>query len=202
MEIVWIGIAYLWIGIAYLIGSIPFGLVLAKTFCRIDPRTAGSGNIGSTNVARLCGKGWGAATLACDILKGTLAVAVALQLGDNPLLHSLTALAAILGHLRSCFLGFKGGKAVATSIGVLIPLTFVPLLLASLLCVLVIWRSGFVSLGSLTLVTALPLLLLADLRFDLLPLALLVMIIVYWSHRENIRRLAWGEEKSWIKKNA
>ncbi|MDR2727226.1 MAG: glycerol-3-phosphate 1-O-acyltransferase PlsY, partial [Deltaproteobacteria bacterium] len=156
--------ATIWIGIAYLIGSIPFGLVLAKTFCRIDPRTEGSGNIGSTNVARLCGKGWGVATLACDILKGTLAVAMALYLSDSSSLHSLTALAAILGHLHSCFLGFKGGKAVATSIGVLIPLAFVPLLLASLLCVVVIWRSGFVSLGSLTLVTALPLLLMPALR--------------------------------------
>jgi glycerol-3-phosphate acyltransferase PlsY len=192
--------AIIWIGVAYLIGSIPFGLVLAKTFCRIDPRAEGSGNIGSTNIARLCGKGWGAATLACDIMKGTLPVLAALHLGDNSLVHSLTALAAILGHLHSCFLGFKGGKAVATSIGVLLPLAFVPLLCASLLCILVIWRSGFVSLGSLTLVSALPLLLMAALRFDLLPLALVVMIIVYWSHRENIRRLAWGEEKSWLKK--
>ena len=194
--------AIIWIGIAYLIGSIPFGLVLAKTFCHVDPRTEGSGNIGSTNVARLCGKGWGVATLACDILKGTLSVVVALHFSDSSLLHSLTALAAILGHLHSCFLGFKGGKAVATSIGVLLPLALVPLLLASLLCILVIWRSGFVSLGSLTLVTALPLLLVLMPRFDLLPLALMVMIVVYWSHRENIRRLAWDEEKSWIKKPA
>jgi len=194
--------AVLWIIVAYFIGSIPFGLVFAKILCGIDPREAGSGNIGSTNVARLCGKKWGIATLACDILKGCIPVAVALYLSDNPLLHSLTALSAIAGHLYSCFLGFKGGKAVATSIGVLIPLAFMPLLVACILCVLVIWRSGYVSLGSLTLVTSLPLLLLVAVRIELIPLALVVMTIVYWSHRENIKRLAWGEEKSWLKKTA
>lgn len=192
--------AIIWIGIAYVIGSIPFGLVIARVFCGVDPRAEGSGNIGSTNVARLCGKGWGVATLACDILKGTLSVLVAVQLSDSALLHSLTALAAIGGHLYSCFLHFKGGKAVATSIGVLIPLAFVPMLLSAACCVLVIWRSGFVSLGSLTFVTVMPVFLLLCLRADLLPLAVCIMLIVYWSHRENIRRLALGEEKSWLKK--
>ena len=69
----------LWICLTYCIGSVPFGLVFAKTFCRIDPRTAGSGNVGATNVARLCGKAWGAATLACDLLKGTIPVFIAMQ---------------------------------------------------------------------------------------------------------------------------
>ncbi len=189
-----------WIVAAYVLGSIPFGLIIAKTVCRIDPREAGSGNIGSTNVARLCGKKWGVATLVCDILKGVLAVTVALHLGESALLQTLTALAAIAGHLYSCFLGFKGGKAVATSIGVLIPLAFFPLLAACMLCLLVIWRSGYVSLGSLTLVTVLPLFVLVAGRPELIPLTLVVMTIVYWSHRENIRRLAWGEEKTWLKK--
>lgn len=87
----------LWIVITYVIGSIPFGLLFSRTFCGIDPRTAGSGNVGSTNVARLCGKKWGAATLVCDVLKGTLPVFVAMQLSDSALLHTLTALAAISG---------------------------------------------------------------------------------------------------------
>ena len=78
--------------------------------------------MGATNVARLCGKAWGAATLACDLLKGTIPVFIAMQYSTSELVWTLTALAAILGHLYSCFLGFKGGKAVATSIGVLIPL--------------------------------------------------------------------------------
>lgn len=191
----------LWIGITYVIGSVPFGLVFAKTFCGIDPRTAGSGNIGTTNVARLCGKKWGAATLAGDVLKGTLPVFVAMQLSQSDCLWTLTALAAILGHLFSCFLSFKGGKAVATSIGVFIPLAFWQLLIAGIICLLLIWRSGFVSLGSLALVTAVPLLLLLSGRWALLPLALIVLALVFWSHRENIRRLARGEEKTWIKKS-
>lgn len=191
----------LWIGLTYCIGSIPFGLVFAKTFCGVDPRTAGSGNVGATNVARLCGKTWGAATLVCDLLKGALPVFVATQLSDSGLIWTLTALAAILGHLYSCFLGFKGGKAVATSIGVLIPLAFWQLLIAVAICLFLIWRSGFVSLGSLSLVTAMPILLFLSGKFSILPLSLIILALVFWSHRENIRRLAKGEEKTWIKKN-
>ena len=191
--------AILWIAAAYVLGSVPFGIVFAG-LCGVDPRQAGSGNVGATNVARLCGTGWGVATLACDLLKGTLSVYVATRLSDSAALWTLTALAAICGHLFSCFLHFKGGKAVSTSIGVLIPLAFWQLLAACALCVLVIWRSGFVSLGSLTLVTALPLLLLLSGAWSVLPLALIIMVLVYWSHRANIRRLAKGEEKSWMKK--
>ena len=190
----------LWICLTYCIGSVPFGLVFAKTFCRIDPRTAGSGNVGATNVARLCGKAWGAATLACDLLKGTIPVFIAMQYSTSELVWTLTALAAILGHLYSCFLGFKGGKAVATSIGVLIPLAFWQLLIAVCICLFLIWRSGFVSLGSLALVTAMPILLALSGKFGLLPLSLIILALVFWSHRENIRRLAKGEEKTWIKK--
>ena len=190
----------LWIAITYCIGSVPFGLVFAKTFCHIDPRTAGSGNVGATNVSRLCGTGWGVATLACDLLKGALPVAIIMHYSGSELAWTLTALAAILGHLYSCFLGFKGGKAVATSIGVLIPLAFWQLLAAVVLCLLLIWRSGFVSLGSLALVTAMPILLALSGKFSLLPLSLIILGLVYWSHRENIRRLARGEEKTWIRK--
>ena len=188
----------LWICLTYCIGSVPFGLLFAKTFCRIDPRTAG--NVGATNVARLCGKAWGAATLACDLLKGTIPVFIAMQYSTSELVWTLTALAAILGHLYSCFLGFKGGKAVATSIGVLIPLAFWQLLIAVCICLFLIWRSGFVSLGSLALVTAMPILLALSGKFGLLPLSLIILALVFWSHRENIRRLAKGEEKTWIKK--
>ena len=189
----------LWICLTYVIGSIPFGLVFGKTFCNIDPRTAGSGNVGATNVARLCGKPWGAATLLCDLLKGAIPVFVIMQFSSSELAYTLTALAAILGHLYSCFLGFKGGKAVATSIGVLIPLAFWQLLVAVAICLFLIWRSGFVSLGSLSLVAAMPLLLILTGKFSVLPLSLIILALVFWSHRENIRRLARGEEKTWIK---
>lgn len=197
-------VSVFWIFVAYGFGSIPFGLVFAKVFCHIDPRTAGSGNVGATNVARLCGKVWGVATLLCDALKGALPVFVSMQLAvDSPLgwatTVTLTALACILGHRHSFFLGFKGGKAVATSVGIFLVLAFWQLVVSGIICLFLIWRSGFVSLGSLSLVTAMPLLLLISGHFNLLPLALIIMVLVYWTHQENLHRLARGEEKSWLK---
>lgn len=190
----------LWIIATYFIGSVPFGLVFSKVFCGVDPRKEGSGNVGATNVTRLCGKKWGAATLLCDVLKGAVPVLVAMQLSQSELVYTCTALAAIFGHLFSCFLSFRGGKAVATSIGVFIPLAFWQMLLAGLICLFFIWRSGFVSLGSLTLVTVMPFLLAFSGRWGLIPLSLLILILVFWSHRENIHRLARGEEKNWQRK--
>ena len=151
-------------------------------------------------MARLCGFPWGVATLACDILKGTLPVWAALHINHSAVFVTLVALAAVLGHLFSCFMGFRGGKAVATSIGVFIPLAFWPLLTACLICVLVIWRSGFVSLGSLTLVVVLPVLLLLTGCWQYLILSLAITVLVIWKHKENIRRLICGTEKPWLKK--
>ncbi len=193
-------LAWLWLIPAYILGSIPFGLIIAAKFCGLDPRTGGSGNTGATNVARLCGPKWGVAVLVCDALKGLAAVAMAMHLAPaSAALHSFTALAAILGHRYSLFMRFTGGKAVATTVGVFIPLAFWQLAAAGAVCILVIWRSGFVSLGSLTLVTLLPVLLLVSGAWGPLPLAILVMILVYYAHRDNIRRLLRGEEKPWLK---
>ena len=189
----------LWIAMAYVLGSVPWGLVIAKTFCGVDPRTGGSHSTGATNVSRLCGFGWGVATLLCDVLKGALPVWGALAISPSPLFVSLTGLACVLGHVFSCFMAFKGGKAVATSIGVLLPLAFVPLLFSCAACVLVIWRSGFVSLGSLTLVTVLPFALLAATKYAWVPLSLCIWALVVWKHKENIARLRAGTEKSWLK---
>lgn len=189
----------LWIAAAYVLGSVPWGLVIARTFCRVDPRAAGSCSTGATNVSRLCGFGWGVATLLCDVLKGALPVWIAQHINPAPLFVSAVGLACVLGHVFSCFMKFRGGKAVATSIGVFLPLAFWQLLIASALCLLVIWRSGYVSLGSLTLVTALPLLLLCSGVWSWLPLSLCVWVLVLWKHRENIRRLRAGTEKPWLK---
>ncbi len=190
----------LWLIAAYVLGSIPFGLIIATRFCGIDPREGGSNNTGATNVVRLCGARWGVLVLVCDALKGLAAVAIAIALApDSDLLHSLAALAAIVGHRYSVFMHFKGGKAVATTVGVFIPLAFWQLAVAGAVCILVIWRSGFVSLGSLTLVTLLPALLLVSGKWGPLPLAVLVALLVFYAHRENIRRLMRGEEKPWLK---
>ena len=189
----------LWIALAYVLGSVPWGLVIAKTFCRIDPRESGSRSTGATNVARLCGFGWGVATLACDVCKGALPVLFAFRINPSPVFVSIVGLACVLGHVFSCFMEFKGGKAVATSIGVFMPLAFWQLLAASALCCLVIWRSGFVSLGSLTLVVALAVALAVTGQWAWLPLALCVLAVVVWKHKENIARLRAGTEKSWLK---
>lgn len=192
----------LWIVMAYVIGSIPFGLVIAKTFCHIDPRESGSRNSGATNVSRLCGFGWGVLTLACDVAKGALPVWGALCLDPQPVFVSLTAFACVIGHVFSCFMKFKGGKAVATTIGVFIPLAFWSLLGSCALCMLVIWRTGFVSLGSLSLVISLPVILAIVGKWQWLPLSVCLCILVIWKHRENIARLRAGTEKPWLKNKA
>lgn len=185
--------------VAYVLGSCPWGLLIARVFCGIDPRAGGSHNTGATNVARLCGFGWGVAVLACDICKGLVPVLLALWDGGCFIQVSVVALAAVLGHVFSCFMGFRGGKAVATSIGVFIPLAFFPTLIASCICLLVIWRSGFVSLGSLTLLASLPIVLAIFGSWEWIPLALCLLLVVAWRHKENIARLRAGTEKSWLK---
>ncbi|CAK7017038.1 MAG: Glycerol-3-phosphate acyltransferase [Desulfovibrio sp.] len=194
-------LGWLWLIPAYILGSIPFGLIIATKCCGVDPRQGGSGNTGATNVARLCGAKWGVTVLVCDALKGLAAVAVAMHITpESSLLHCLAAMAAILGHRYSVFMGFKGGKAVATTVGVFIPLAFTQMVIAGAICILVIWRSGFVSLGSLTLVTLLPILMALFGNWGPFPFAVLVAVIVYYAHRENIGRLLRGEEKPWLAK--
>lgn len=192
---------YLWLVCSYLIGSIPFGLLIARVTCGIDPRKGGSGNVGATNVARLCGFKWGVITLVLDAAKGALSVAVMAHiLKEPPLLIGIAGLCAILGHLYSIFLRFHGGKAVATTVGIFLTIAPLELIISGIICIFVIWISGFVSLGSLTLVVMLPVTLyfMGDTQY-VIP-ALVITCLVFFSHRANIRRLLKGEEKSWQKK--
>jgi glycerol-3-phosphate acyltransferase PlsY len=185
--------------LAYLLGSVPFGLLVARVAGGIDPRLEGSRNTGATNVSRLIGLRWGLLVLGLDIAKGWLPVYLAQASLSSHFSLGLIALAAIAGHTNSIFLHGKGGKAVATTVGVFLALTPILLLIALAACVAVILLSGYVSLGSLTLVTALPVLLLVSGKFWLFFFSLAVMCLVYWKHRENIARLARGEEKTWRK---
>ncbi|WP_022662478.1 glycerol-3-phosphate 1-O-acyltransferase PlsY [Paucidesulfovibrio longus] len=189
-----------WPLFSYLLGAVPFGLLLAKFLRGVDIRTEGSRNTGATNVARTCGLPLGLTALALDIAKGLVPVLLAARMSDNWLFLSLSALAPILGHVYSPFLGFKGGKAVATTIGAFLGLAFLPTLISVLLCVAAIFASGYVSLGSLVFGAALPaaMLLSGNGRFALVALA--VTLLLYWRHRENIARLMRGEENSWRKK--
>src|SRR5271165_6942050 len=144
---------------AYLLGSIPFGLLLGKLFGAADIRKAGSGNIGATNVARVAGPLAGVLTLLLDAAKGALAVLLAARLtNDSALWMMIAGLCALVGHCFPIWLGFRGGKGVATAAGVflvLCPLAFVG---AAILFFLVVLYWRFVSLGSMSAAAAMPLL--------------------------------------------
>lgn len=192
----------LWVIFSFFCGAIPFAVVIAKTCKGIDPRKEGSKNPGTTNVARLCGLPYGIATLICDILKGTLPVYFSMVLfpaTNYAWLPSACAFASFIGHIKSPFLGFHGGKGVATGIGVLIPLAFMPLLTSVIFCVIVIAFTGFVSAGALTLYITLPFCYYFYDTSHWIPLSLVMLAIVIWTHKANIKRLIKGEEKSWRK---
>ena len=143
--------------ISYLIGSIPFGVVLARAQ-RVDIRKQGSGNIGATNVARVMGKKAGLLTLLGDVLKGLLVVFGASLLYEKPLVIALAGLMVFLGHLYSVFLKFKGGKGVATSLGLFLYIMPWATLGAVGVFSLCLWISGTVSVGSIMAAVSLPLL--------------------------------------------
>ncbi len=192
----------LWLIIAYILGSIPFGLIIAKSICNIDPRLDGSKNTGATNIARLCGTKYGIITLVLDVSKGLIPVLMASAWIESHLALSLVTLAAILGHIFSCFMRFKGGKAVATTIGAFLALSFWGTVFSAAMCLGVVALSGHVSMGSLTLALALPVFMLLTGNFAYVPVALIVMVILFWRHRDNIYRLARGEENPWVKPKA
>lgn len=189
----------LWILLAYVAGSIPFGVIIGRIFCGVDPRSSGSKSSGATNVSRSCGFKYGVLTLACDLAKGALPVWGAFWINHDVEFVSITGLACVVGHVFSCFMKLKGGKAVATSIGVFIPLAFWSILGSCALCMLVIWRTGFVSAGSLSLMASLPIFLMIADKWQWLPLSVCLLIIVFVKHHENIARLRAGTEKAWLK---
>ncbi|MFP4048568.1 MAG: glycerol-3-phosphate 1-O-acyltransferase PlsY [Desulfovermiculus sp.] len=188
-----------WLLVVYLIGSIPFGLIVSRLANGIDPRLIGSKSIGATNVARTCGTGYGILTFVLDAAKGLIPMLVAMGINNSASFLTLTGLAVVLGHLYSAFLGGKGGKGVAITIGIFLALTPTPLFWAVVVCIVLIWITGFVSIGSLSMVTVLPLFILFAGSFSYLILSLIVMGLVYSKHRDNILRLAKGQEHPWQK---
>lgn len=182
--------------IAFLIGSIPTAYWYARYFHKLDIRQHGSGNIGATNSLRVLGKKAGAIVLIIDLLKGLIPVLIAKNLGFTPESTLTVGLFAIMGHLFSPFVGFKGGKGIATAFGVIIG--FSPL--AALLCVavfgLVFYFTRYVSLGSILGVFVFLIVTLVqfqdNLTVQLLAAGLTVLLV--FSHRENIKRLLNGTE--------
>jgi glycerol-3-phosphate acyltransferase PlsY len=180
---------------AYLLGSIPTGLLLARAF-GVDIRTAGSGNIGATNVYRTLGKRVGIMTLVGDCLKGMLPVLAAHHLfGFSVEWLALTGLAAFLGHVYTIFLRFKGGKGVATALGVFLALSPLSVLAALAVFVLVLWKWRYVSLASITAAASIPVIIaLLDQRPVIILMSIAIAVIVIAKHRDNISRLRAGIE--------
>jgi glycerol-3-phosphate acyltransferase PlsY len=190
--------------LGYLLGSIPFGLILVKLLRGEDVRLSGSGNIGATNVARSGGAKLGVATLVLDALKGTLAVLIALEAGrqfgdiDRGLLAAVTALAAILGHVFPVWLGFRGGKGVATAVGAFAALAPRAVLVVLAVFLIVVAISRYISLGSIAAAVFFPVCAALLSRGQTPNAVLLIMsaasLLVVVKHRANIRRLLSGTE--------
>jgi len=176
----------------YLLGSIPFGLLLTRATGGPDLREIGSGNIGATNVLRTGKKGLAAATLLCDALKGTLAVLVAARYAPEAALAA--GLGAFLGHLFPVWLKFKGGKGVATYIGVLIGLHWPAAVLFCLIWLAVAAASRYSSLAALVASALTPLSLWLLNLPNMAVLFVLLTILLWVMHRANIARLLSGSE--------
>lgn len=221
--------------LAFFLGSIPFGLFIAKAK-GIDIRKHGSGNIGATNVFRIVGKKYGLSCLFLDLLKGFVPVVIAVNLvriaGHNPVIHlaffdSLTlllpaneqlkvqfvhvisALAAVLGHNYSPWIGFKGGKGIATSAGVLIGLMPMAVLILIPIFAVTLFLTRYVAVASMVSAIALPILTHIGARTHgkwddgtwnkpLFILSLVIGIMAIWKHRTNIRRLRDGTESRFV----
>jgi len=180
---------------AYLVGSIPTGLLLAKGLGGVDIRETGSGNIGATNVYRTLGRKVGLLTLVGDCLKGLVPVLIAGLIGMSALWVSLIGLSAFLGHVYTVFLGFKGGKGVATALGVFLAVSPLSVLSALAVFSLVLYKWRYVSLASITAAAAMPsLLALIDGRPEIVGMSLLIAAMVIVKHMENIKRLKSGTE--------
>jgi len=194
--------------ISYLLGSIPFGYLLVRVFRGEDIRQTGSGNIGATNVARSGAKGLGIATLVLDAVKGALAVGIASYIASYQAvsnaypklipnqLMATAALAAVLGHVFPVWLKFKGGKGVATALGVFCVLFPKAILVALAIFILVVLVTRYVSLGSILGAIAFPVAAIFLQNTDWLSLLLAsgVSLIIVLKHHQNIRRLLAGTE--------
>jgi glycerol-3-phosphate acyltransferase PlsY len=196
--------------VAYLLGSIPFGYILVRLFRKQDIRQTGSGNIGATNVARSGAKGLGIVTLIMDAAKGYAAVKIGMALYPaiadyvrydqkySYVLAAIAALFAILGHMYPVWLKFKGGKGVATGVGVFLALAPKAVGLVLVLFLVIVWFSRYVSLGSIIATAAFPLLAWLLYRNSTPSIVFIIAavgaLLIISKHHQNIRRLIAGTE--------
>lgn len=193
--------------IAYLIGSINFSIIISKKFAGFDVREKGSGNAGTTNMLRSVGKKAAALTLICDILKGVIAILIAIIAGaiikdlDKALLVQLAGIAVVIGHTFPIFFQFKGGKGVATSLGVLLMVNWQIGLICLVFAVALIALTRMVSLGSVGAAILYPVLVMFIHTNYTVPqgsgyliFSIVLALLVAFNHRANIKRLLEGKE--------
>ncbi|NIO16353.1 MAG: glycerol-3-phosphate 1-O-acyltransferase PlsY [Deltaproteobacteria bacterium] len=189
---------------SYLLGAIPFGLIVAYIFGGgVDPREVGSGNIGATNVARAAGKIGGALTLILDAAKGFVPLYLARRAFPENYyaIVSLCAVAAFLGHVFPVYLRFKGGKGVAIAGGIIIFLSPIAALLLFTIFLFALFFTGYVSVGSLLCALSFPVLMAFLGPTPLyIAIALFMAVMIFFTHRENIRRLVEGRENKFLGK--
>ena len=201
--------------IAYLIGSISFSVIISKKMAGFDVREKGSGNAGSTNVLRTVGKKAAAITLICDVLKGVIAILIAMIIGnifknvDKELIVQIAGIAVVLGHTFPIFFGFKGGKGVATSLGVLLMSNWQIGLICLVFALVIMAFSRMVSMGSVGAAILFPVLTLfintnfivqaSGMKYFIFSVILAAMVI--FNHRANIKRIANGTENKLSFKN-
>lgn len=194
-----ISLTLLMIAVAYLFGSLSSAVVISRLFGLPDPRTAGSKNPGATNVYRLGGRVPALLVLVMDILKGTIPVYGSYFLGIEPITLGLIAIFACLGHIFPLYFGFQGGKAVATAFGAMLPIGLDLAGLLILSWVIVVFLSGYSSLGALIAVSLAPLFTFLIKPLYTVPVAMLSLLIIV-RHKDNITRLLAGNEsKVWDK---
>ncbi|HEX5634262.1 MAG TPA: glycerol-3-phosphate 1-O-acyltransferase PlsY [Gemmatimonadales bacterium] len=186
-----------WFALAYLVGAFPSSYVAAKAFRGIDLREHGSRNLGATNLYRVLGWKFAVPVAVVDILKGTLPVLLfAPRVSDSTLVALLMGVAAVVGHVFSVFVGFKGGKGVATAAGAMLGIAPLAVAACAVVWAGLLWLTGYVSVGSMAGALTLPVaiwVLQPDRRELVLPSAALAAAIV-WFHRQNVRRLLNGTE--------
>ena len=188
--------------IAYFIGSISFSVIFSRKFAGFDVRDKGSGNAGTTNVLRTVGKKVAALTLVCDILKGVVAIGIAAIASkiwtdvNSEVLNYLAGFFAILGHTFPIFFEFRGGKGVATSLGVLITLNWKIGLICLVFGVILIALTKMVSVGSIMSAILFPILMvfMGGIKFEAILISVLIAMLVVFNHRANIKRLKNGTE--------
>ena len=196
--------------IAYLIGSVNFSVILSKKMAGFDVREKGSGNAGSTNMLRSVGKKAAAITLICDILKGVVSIGIAILLGNvienmnRELLLQIAGIAVVTGHTFPIFFGFKGGKGIATSLGVLLTINWQIGLICLVFALILIALTKMVSVGSISAGILFPVLVAfinqnyivptSNSNWSYLIFSIIIALLVIFNHRANVQRILNGTE--------